>query len=704
MKVINVTPGLLPIPPNGWGAVEKVIWDYHLQLQKNGIKSEIKYLNEIKYDDSMVVHVHVANLANECFKLGIPYIFTIHDHHAYLYGKNSNCFKENLQAIENSVISTSPCKFLVDYFGNKKLRYFSHAVNTKTFINKNYNRDFNLLCVANNGYAGNPEADRKGFKIAIEAAMALNMSITIAGPKNNEKFFATLPNEINNYHGLTKIFDLNEEQLIEIYNKHSIFLHFSELEAGHPNLTLLEAMSCGLPIVGTFEENSYDGMLVTQRSTESAINGIKKLISQYSTFQNEAIRNAQKNCYSNRVRDLVNLYSEYREKIFANRLIYSYKNTTKNLLLDKFSVSFIDGVKASINGSSNKKYIVDFIDQDSNSLIYRSEISANMWSSPNRKFFTNWKVNIYEKLTGVKQKLVFSESLNLNQKNVKINLGTSSLGDILAYIESVNRFQKKHKCIVDCVVLNQDLMKSLQPNYKNINLLPTNEDLKKYYASYEIGYFMDGWQDRISVNPRNTKLNFIPSYILGLDHNEDRPKLSFNIEKRPNKKYICIATQSTSQCKYWNNPNGWRDLIKFLNKRGYEVWCIDKHNAFGNASLNATNYIPEGAVDKTGNLPLEERMSQIYNSEFFIGLGSGLSWLAWAVGKPVVLISGFSKPFAEFDTPYRIINEKVCNGCWNNQNHTFDKGNWMWCPENKDFECTKSITAEMVIDKINSLL
>jgi autotransporter strand-loop-strand O-heptosyltransferase len=85
-------------------------------------------------------------------------------------------------------------------------------------------------------------------------------------------------------------------------------------------------------------------------------------------------------------------------------------------------------------------------------------------------------------------------------------------------------------------------------------------------------------------------------------------------------------------------------------------------------------------------------------------LGSGLSWLAWALNKPVVLISGFSKPFAEFETPYRIINEKVCNGCWNNEKHTFDKNNWLWCPENKNFECTRSITPEMVMEKINNLL
>jgi len=707
MKVINVTPGLLAIPPNGWGAVEKIIWDYHLQLEKNGIKSEIKYLNDINYDDSQVVHVHVANLANMCFERGIPYIFTIHDHHAFLYGKDSHCFKENLKAIENSVISTSPCKFFVEYFGSKKLRYFSHAVNTDVFAPTKDKLNFNilkdsvsLLCVANNGYAGNPSADRKGFRIAIEAAMKLDLPITIAGPKNNENFFSTLPDEINYYSKLTKFFDLSENQLIELYSKHDIFLHFSELEAGHPNLTLLEAMSCGLPVVGTFEEKQYDGMCVTERTLESAIEGIKTVVNNYSSFKEKALENAQKNSYSNRVNDLVNLYSEYREQIFANRFIKSYRDTKINTEDNKVIVDFRQGVKAEVIGSRKKTYDIEFIDDSSGELIYATTINNNMWSRPKRSYFVNWKVDVYEKTPNGRM-LIFSEKLNLKGKKVKINVETGSLGDLLAYVPVIDRFQKKHECQIDCTLYNQDLLRSLKPNYKNINFISEQNSNSGYYAVYDVGYFMENWIDKSIVNPRLTKLNHVPSYILDLEHREDRPKLSFPNVGQTNKKYVCIATQSTAQCKYWNNPNGWEKLIELLNKKGYEAWCIDRYSLFGNAIMNP---IPKGAVDKTGDFPLELRMSQIHNSKFFIGLGSGLSWLAWALNKPVVLISGFSKPFAEFETPYRIINEKVCNGCWNNEKHTFDKNNWLWCPENKNFECTRSITPEMVMEKINNLL
>jgi hypothetical protein len=37
MKIININPGILPIPPNGWGAIEKIIWDYHQEMLNIGM-------------------------------------------------------------------------------------------------------------------------------------------------------------------------------------------------------------------------------------------------------------------------------------------------------------------------------------------------------------------------------------------------------------------------------------------------------------------------------------------------------------------------------------------------------------------------------------------------------------------------------------------------------------------------------------------
>ena len=35
--------------------------------------------------------------------------------------------------------------------------------------------------------------------------------------------------------------------------------------------------------------------------------------------------------------------------------------------------------------------------------------------------------------------------------------------------------------------------------------------------------------------------------------------------------------------------------------------------------------------------------------------------------------------------------------------HQFDNSDWKWCPEEKDFECSKQISFEMVKDSIDKI-
>ena len=709
MKIIQVNLGLLPIPPNGWGAIEKIIWDYYQLLNNKGLECQIKYLNEIQYADDVIVHVHVANLANECHKRGIPYIFSLHDHHAYLYGKNSVVYKENLEAIENSVISTCPAKYLVDYFGSKKLRYFSHAVNTTVFKCRNNKNPVNkLLCVANNGYANDKSYDRKGFTYAIKAAKELGYPITIAGPSNNKKFFDTLDAELNQYDKLTKLFDLNEEQLIDLYNDHSIFLHPSELEAGHPNLTLLEAMSCGLPIVGTFEEKSYDGMIVVERNVEQIKSAIQNIVSDYDTYKNKALQTANVNSYFNRVDQLIDLYDQYTERLFAIRHINVYENIKKNNKSIKtnavFKYSFNDNAKIEVDNpiDTEQSFHVTFYNSDDNSIKYETDLKHNWWGSCNFTYYIPYEVHIKDNKTN---ELVETYKFNLKNKKVLVEYESFSLGDQLAWMPIIEQFRKKHECDLYVKLPLKNIFESKYPEIKFVN---HNKYVSDAFATYKLGFYVDENgtnNDRCKSDPRKQPLQKIASDYLGLPYEPELPLIDFKVKDRPLKKrYVTIATQSTCQAKYWNNKGGWEKVVEYLKSKNFEVICIDKHKVFGNGK-DCVNNMPSNALDYTGDKPLEDRMNQIYHSEFFIGLPSGLSWLAWAVKKPVVLISGFSYPYTEFETPYRVQNHSVCTGCWNDS--LFDKGDWKWCPKSdkrEEFECTKQITPKMVIDVIDQLL
>tara|TARA_Y100000401_G_scaffold73091_1_gene59099 strand:+ start:835 stop:3582 length:2748 start_codon:yes stop_codon:yes gene_type:complete len=288
-------------------------------------------------------------------------------------------------------------------------------------------------------------------------------------------------------------------------------------------------------------------------------------------------------------------------------------------------------------------------------------------------------------------------------KRVLIDFRSSALGDTVAWIPYVEEYRIKNNCEVFCSTFHNSLFKEVYPE---INFIEPGSVVSDIQNTIHIGWINnEGDQLTPPMDVRKKELQRTASFLLGLDeHIEIKPKIHIkNKERKIKDRYVCIATQSTAQAKYWNNKDGWQKTVEHLNLLGYKVVCIDRNSQFG--IEGQYNYMPKGVIDKTGDSPLEERVNQLYNCEFFIGLPSGLSWLAWALNKEVVLISGFSNEQTEFFTPYRVINKNVCNSCWNKEE--FDAGNWNWCPDHegteRQHECTKSISFEDVKSKIDSV-
>ena len=65
MKILQVKLSTMPIPPNGWGAVEKIIWEYTLALKEMGHEVDIAYINEVNLDAYDIIHCHAWNHAKE---------------------------------------------------------------------------------------------------------------------------------------------------------------------------------------------------------------------------------------------------------------------------------------------------------------------------------------------------------------------------------------------------------------------------------------------------------------------------------------------------------------------------------------------------------------------------------------------------------------------------------------------------------------
>ena len=72
MKVAIVGPGIMPIPPTGWGAVEILIWDQKLALEKLGhevliinTQSPVEILQQINGFRPDFVHVQYDDMVLE---------------------------------------------------------------------------------------------------------------------------------------------------------------------------------------------------------------------------------------------------------------------------------------------------------------------------------------------------------------------------------------------------------------------------------------------------------------------------------------------------------------------------------------------------------------------------------------------------------------------------------------------------------------
>lgn len=350
------------------------------------------------------------------------------------------------------------------------------------------------------------------------------------------------------------------------------------------------------------------------------------------------------------------------------------------------------------------KWHVRLRDLDSGNILYETELAAGRINSTKR-YYLRCGIEVWAAAQPADP--VLRHEYCAQGQSVLVQFPVGTLGDTLGWFPYAVKFQEQHGCRLSCAMAER-LIPLFRDAYPKIHFL-THEQVnpEQYYATYNIGLFFD---DEARIHQpcdfRLVGLHRTAGYILGVDPTEVPPKIALEDNRRPlAEPYVCIAVQSTSHSKHWNNPGGWHEIVSFLKDSGYRVICIDQKPVHGTGLV--WNHIPHGVEDQTGDKPLLERVRLLKHAEFFVGLSSGLSWLAWAAGTPVVLISGFTHPLNEFHTPYRVINYHACNSCWNDVRVRFDHKDFLWCPRHantpRQFECTRLITAEAVKEAIRHI-
>lgn len=771
MRIAQITPGIIPIPPNGWGAVEKIIWEYTKVLNSLGHETHIRYADDVQPGEFDAVHVHMANLALSLRDRGIPYVFSHHDHHAYYLGKDSDVYKQNLEAIEGSVLSFVHAKYLVDFFGAPaQLKYLGHGANLDDYLFSDrsaslLSRSPELVMMANNGLLGNSTFDRKGFIPGIQAAKELNLPITIICPRRyNEDFFKTHP-EVSAYSKLRVEYDVDYKNSLLSLDRHHIFLNLGVLEAGHPNLTVAESISMGLPVVGVMESEMQGQRRIETKNgvveVPDVVKGIKEVVDSYSSYVLECkdqrellswnvvvsrmLMEYTSHCGISQKKLLLDSYlkTEIRHKKSDGGFYYSfsgdpyfYKSSFPES--NSFCVVFRDARTKSVKnylcpGENKRNWIsvVDdpkhFIDweivlmdgsevleifkmdlRNQHVLIEKGELpcSEDLIDSFIIKTgcIPTLDVDLGSSLPHFKNRgdsEFFYRILNTDQiadffvhkekisSNPLIVLLSEALGDTISFIPYVNEFARKmgKKCDVKC-----EFKFLFDGVYPHIDFVDPS-DLSSYTDIIACAYKFDSPLQ--SGFARQLKLS---------NKKDLRPRIIKSGKPRPlKKKYVCFSMHSTAQAKFWNNKEGWSKLSRLLKKENLTLVCIDRYRSFG--IEGHWNEVPSNCLDKSG-MELSDMINWIEHSEFFIGVSSGLSWVAHALDKKVVMISGVTFPDNEFtEDCIRIHRDDVCNSCFNfPEKYPFDKGDWLWCPVHKGtsraFECTKKISAKQIMDKI----
>ena len=382
-------------------------------------------------------------------------------------------------------------------------------------------------------------------------------------------------------------------------------------------------------------------------------------------------------------------------------MIYDNLKKNKNNIVEvknKVIIHFVKGPYVEIKGNIDSEYTVKFIDNKTGKVHYSTNIKNNCWCKCSIEYFVEWKIVIYQN-----DKIWYEYVYNSKGKRVYIAMDSKALGDSLAWVSYVEEFRKQHECeVITSTFMNH----MFEERYPNVKFVEPGKAVENLYAMYCVGLF---YNDDSSINffknpidPKTQTMQKMCSDILGLDFKEVKTLIKKrNVKIDQNLKQVCIGVFGTAQSKFWNNPTGWQDVVDWLKERGYTVKLVSKE---GDDYMG--NKLPKGII-KHPNGPLELVMDEMLKSKAFIGIGSGLSWLSWSLNVPTVLISGFSYDWAEMQDCYRVAAPKgKCEGCFNRIR--LDAGDWNWCPDHKgterQFECTKSITSEMVINELKKFL
>lgn len=316
---------------------------------------------------------------------------------------------------------------------------------------------------------------------------------------------------------------------------------------------------------------------------------------------------------------------------------------------NSFKVSYVttlpkegNAPRVTITGKGDDEFLVKFHEEVNNEFLLVSSgvCRSNQTIIANTKqWYTTWGITITDNCGNQ----VYSDYFNPRGKVVFIKIDAYALGDTIAWIPYVDTFQRKHNCTVICSTFHNSILSN---EYPNILFVAPNTKIENVYAQYYVGASYDDNPYYSPINASEHPLQNVASNILGLDPIEIRPNLGEQIRYIPSRiegEYVTLSEFGSAPNKHWKGD--WQKVVNYFIELGYEVVVISKEK---------TNL--SGVIDRTGEIPLIDRMIDLKHAKMHLGVSSGLSWLAWAVGTHVLMISDVTPSWHEFQSDITRLN------------------------------------------------
>lgn len=250
MKICIVGPGIMPIPPIGWGAVEILIWDYKEILEKLGHEVHIintRDVNEILRQCNSInpdfIHVQYDEHWMVCDKFNCDNV-AITSHYGYLDQENRydwyyrNIFNGFLSLKKTRIFSLSPSianRYIESGFDPKRVEVVPNGARMDLFR-------FDDNC---------EYEDRSIFLAKIDGRKRQYMF------QNIPNLYFAGRNEDNRFRSNNFLGEWNKDYLYDNLTRYANLVLLSDGEA-HP-LVCVEALSAGLGLViSEFAQNNLN--------------------------------------------------------------------------------------------------------------------------------------------------------------------------------------------------------------------------------------------------------------------------------------------------------------------------------------------------------------------------------------------------------------------------------------------------------------